>query len=372
MRVLQLLDTLERGGAETLVLDVCRNASRHGIDAIFATSSGGELLGEFQQSGVRVYVLKRTAKLDFGIIRDLRSIIKKEHVEIVHAHQAMDGLHVFLATTGLDVARILSFHGYAYTLRKRLALRYLVPRVDANIAVSDTYLKSLLTLEPSWQEDWFKVLHNGIDVERIGTEQSSLRAELGLDRATPLFGMIGNFGRWKDQATICRGLPSVFHSIPRAHFVFTGDSLGSDTRLIEECKQICVDLEITERVHFLGRRMDVGSVLRSLDVAVSSSLQDTFGLAPVEAMFLGTPVLLSDIPPFLEITDNGRVATFFHTRNEVDFANALAAIWKDIDRARSKAQAAKRWVTGRYTIDAHLCELERLYAKVLDGRRRLK
>ena len=58
MKVLKLLDTVDRGGAETQALDICRNGHRFGLD-ITLISGGGSLEGEFRESGVRYIGLRR-------------------------------------------------------------------------------------------------------------------------------------------------------------------------------------------------------------------------------------------------------------------------------------------------------------------------
>ncbi len=75
MNVLHLLDSLNRGGAETLVLDICRNADSGGLNLTFAASGGGELEAEFENSGVEYFRLQRRLPIDPNLIRQLRKII---------------------------------------------------------------------------------------------------------------------------------------------------------------------------------------------------------------------------------------------------------------------------------------------------------
>ncbi len=109
MKVLHLFDTINRGGAEILALDVCRNAADFDIDLTFVTMQSGELEAEFRASDVKFIRLKRRLPIDFGAILKLRKIIKNNAIQIVHAHQGVDGLHLYLATVGLPVKRVLTF-----------------------------------------------------------------------------------------------------------------------------------------------------------------------------------------------------------------------------------------------------------------------
>ena len=69
MNVLHFLDSLNRGGAETLVLDVCRNAERCGLNLTFVASGGGDLEKDFENSGVEYIRLQRRLPVDLNLVR---------------------------------------------------------------------------------------------------------------------------------------------------------------------------------------------------------------------------------------------------------------------------------------------------------------
>ena len=136
MRVLHLLDSVNRGGAEAQALDVCRNASGFGLEMTLVTAHGGSLEREFQESGADYVRLGRKLPIDLSFAKQIRKIIKEREIEIVHGYQAVDGMHLYLAARGLkNVRRVLSFQGYIADRRNRLASKFLIPRMDANIAL---------------------------------------------------------------------------------------------------------------------------------------------------------------------------------------------------------------------------------------------
>src|SRR5215510_11647876 len=111
MEVLHLLDRLERGGAETIALDICRNAARHGLEMTFVTTGGGAMEEGFRASGVEFIKLNRRLPIDPGVVFGLRKIIRERGIEIVHGYQPVEGLHLYLATRGLPTKCVLSFQG---------------------------------------------------------------------------------------------------------------------------------------------------------------------------------------------------------------------------------------------------------------------
>src|SRR5205085_6830201 len=101
MRVLHLLDTLNRGGAEMQALDVCRNARDFGIDLTLITMKGGVMETDFRASGVDFEKLNRRFPFDLFLASQLRKIIKERQIEIVHSYQAVEGLHLYAAARPL-------------------------------------------------------------------------------------------------------------------------------------------------------------------------------------------------------------------------------------------------------------------------------
>jgi len=370
MRVLHLLDSLNRGGAETLALDVCRNARANGLDLTFVATGGGELEDDFRRSGAPFVRLSRRAPLDPKLVGQLRRLITERGVEVVHCHQAVEALHAYLATRGSGgrVKRVLSFHLCAADAKNRLALKFLAPRMDSNVAVSRELLACLGTEGGFETAKNFQVVYNGVDAARLqataGAGGLLLRSELKLPEGDLLLGMVGNFyaDARKDQLTVCRALPAVFRRAPRAHFVFAGGHAGvGATRIYQECVNYCREQGIADRVHFLGQRADVADVLRALDIFVFSSRKDSFGVAVVEAMLAGVPSVVSDIGALLEVTNGGEYAAVFRTGDAGDLARRLFELIEDRTRRVRLAEAAGRWAAREFGIETHIANLLKLY-----------
>jgi len=306
---------------------------------------------------------------DLKLIGQLRELIKERGIEVVHCHQAVEALHVYFATRGGGggAKRVLSFHLCAADAKNRLALKYLAPRMDANIAVSRELL-SCLGAEGGFQTDKnFHVVYNGVDAARLlrrATGSSDdLRDELKLTENDLLLGMVGNFyadGR-KDQLTVCRALPEVFARMPDAHFVFAGGYAEAASPIHQECVNYCREQGIATRVHFLGKRADVANVLDALDIFVFSSRQDSFGVAVVEAMLAGVPAVVSDIGALLEVTGGGAHASVFRTGDADDLSRQLIALAGDLALCAGRGERAKRWAASEFSIETHIGNLLKLY-----------
>jgi glycosyltransferase involved in cell wall biosynthesis len=363
MKVLHILDSLNRGGTETLVLDVCRNARAQGLDLICVATSGGALEAEFQQAGMEFVRLQRRLPIDPRLVAQLRALIKERGVAVVHTHQAVEALHAHLATRGTRVKQVMSFHLCTADAKNTRALKYLAPRMHANVAVSRDLLACLRTSAGFDTRRNFHVVYNGVDEHRLKPAGGDLRAELKLDPDALLVGMIGNFyadGR-KDQLTVCRALPQLFAAAPSAHFVFVGAHAPAAAQAFDECVRVCQAQGIAERVHFTGARADIPNVLRALDLFVFSSRADSFGVAVVEAMMAGVPAIVSDIGALREVTDDGCYARLFRAGDADDLARRLLELAGDRAGRAELGARGRQWAGAQFGIAAHIARLRELY-----------
>lgn len=365
MKALHILDSLNRGGAEILALDLCRNARKNGLDLAFAATGGGTLEEDFMNSGALVFRLNRRLPLDPSLVLKLRKIIKSEKIRIVHAHQAVEALHAFFAVQGTGARLVLTFHGYIPDAKNRTALRFLIPRTAANVSVSREFLKWLTEREKFDTAKNFHVVYNGVDAHRLAASGKDFRSELGLPPGVLLFGMIGNFyaAPRKDQLTVCRALPEFFSQVDNAHFVFVGGK--EENSDFERCVRFCREHEIADRVHFLGVRSDVADILHALDAFVLATRHESFGIAAVEAMLTKTPAILSDIEPLREVSRNGEFAEIFETGNAAALTEKMLKIARDEDLRNDLANRAQLYASANFSIEAHLENLKKLYKSII-------
>lgn len=369
-----MLDSLNRGGAEMLCLDVARNAGRHGFDLTFVASGGGDLESDFASSGTDFIRLQRRFPIDPLLVQRLRKIITERGIEVVHAQQAVEAIHLYLATRGTNVKCLMSLQNYILDRKNRIATEWIVPRMDAVCPVSDSMQEWFRNGEGFDITDRFFVLPNGVDRSRLvptrPSSQQSLRNELGISTNSHLLGMVGNFypDVRKDQLTICKALPQVLADRNDVHFVFVGSVHAGAEEYFEKCHKICNDARLDQRVHFVGKRADIPDILAELDLFVFSSVQEGLPVAAVEALLMGVPMLVSDIPPLLEVTGNidgeQPYSAVFTTGDPEDLALNLDRLLSEPDELRGLGESAKALAPKRYSIEAHLDRLMTVYETI--------
>ncbi len=366
MKILQIRDKLARGGIEILLFDILKNVKALNLEMKLVTFCEGDFDKEFLESNISIIKLKRKYPIDLRLVKSLRKVIIENKIDVVHSHQAIEGLYAFLATRGLDVKNVISHHGSTYPLKDKMVMKYLIPRIAANISVSQSYLNRLSEIEGFNTSKNFHVVYNGIDKTKLDVSPIDLKKELNIPDSNLILGMVGNFyGSGRDQLTICKTLPRLFKEYTNIHFVFVGGWSKENSLNFHNCHNFCKEQKLLNRTHFLGARKDVGNILKTLDIFVYSSNHDTFGIAVVEAMLAGKPVVLNDIAPMLEISNNGEFAEIFKTKDTNSLIKALKKLIDNHENRHLLGQRGKVWATENFTISNHIEQLKLLYNRIL-------
>ena len=395
MRIAYLFGSLNRGGMETLLLDVFHNARKNNMDAIGIYRKTGLLEADFVRSGVVMYKLP-VQKNIITYLLHLRILLRKNSVNVVHAQQPIDALYALLACFGTGIKVYLTFHGYDLSenkLGKRI-IRFIIRHTYLNIFVSDTqrsYYQDKYLLNHAKQQ----LVYNGISFDKLekfsinkkmfikqcSNDQNlnitcsvlqhkkddigRLHVELNIPSQTHLFGTVGNFNSGRDQQTICRFLFLLNEHKVDFHFVFIGKRIENTPWLYDNCVEYCKSNGLSKKVSFLGVRNDVSKILNELDAFIYSTNHDTFGIAVVEALAVELPVFVNDWAVMSEITDNGKYATLYKSKDENDLLREFMLFLQNKPLYQAKAIEAAKFVRERYSIEKHIEGLKAVYNKLI-------
>lgn len=349
-----------------MTLDLCRNARANGLDLTFVATGGGDLEEDFRNSGVHFIRLERKRPLDLELVAQIRQIIQERNIQVVHSHQPVEALHLYLATRGSQTKRVMTVHGATPGAKNEIAFRFVLPRSHGCVAISHDLHNALANRRGLNKKKSFSVITNGVDPTRLESSDRNLRDDLGITHDSFLIGMVANFSpvARKDQMTVCEALPKVFAKLPQAHFVFVGSRSPVAPHLFDDCVRFCRHQGISDRVHFLGKRSDIANVLRALDVFVLSSEREGSPISVIEAMMMGIPTVLSDIAALREVSNNATYAELFRTGDSDDLATKLITLAAKAEYRTRLAAEAKQWARENFSIGNHIANLIRFYGSV--------
>ena len=369
MKVAFFIGSLNRGGAETLVLDTFR---MHGVlpfECILFYRNEGDLSDDFRATGVPMFRIKPQGfKLVY--FHQLRRILKRERVDILHAQTLLNAFLSLFCVCFSSVKLVASFHGFYSSIRDRFFTHFVMWFADASLFVSsyerEWYLRQ--TLVSSQRK--FYVVPNGIDFSKLTRQYpcpSFLeRTELSSSGQKINLAMVGSFVEGRSQLFLCKCIKRLLDDgCVDFQFYFIGRRSAAEPERFDECLRFCEENGLLDVVHFLGARSDVPAILQHIDGFVYATNHDSFGIAVVEAMAAGLPVVVNDWEVMKEISCDGKYACLYKTRDIDDCVERLKGLLMDLPQYKYKARLNASFVREKYSIENHIQNLYSLYQRVV-------
>lgn len=296
MKVLQVITSLRIGGAEKLIIDMVPRyiALGHQVDVLLFDGIDTPFKQQLQKKGVKVYELSR-GKSVYNPLNLFKLLPYLRRYDIVHTHNTACQLFAAIGSVLCSVVLVTTEHNTSNRRRNwkwyRMVDEWMYSRYRAIISISvgtTVELKKYLSLKCS-----LYTIPNGIDVKAYSTAIPVTRDDLGCSRHSFLLMMVAGFREQKDQDTIIRALSW----LPK----YVQLCLVGDGERRQICESLAKDLKLENRVIFVGIRSDVQRVLKAADVVIMSSHYEGFGLAAVEGMAAGKPVIATQVPGLAEV-----------------------------------------------------------------------
>lgn len=374
MKVAYFLGTLNRGGAETLILDICRQHEQLPFEFVCLYRREGNMSEAFKTSGASLKHIPKRKSLLLYIIR-LRKWFKREDITIVHSQTASNTLLLALALCGTGIKVVTSFHGHLFADAAWWKRKIVYAASDKIICVSE-YQKRYY--EQKWglpEGNKLEVAYNGIDFTKF--DRLEPREDLTFDIGDWTFDknsgirlcMVGNFVKGRSQMVIVKALHKLKEKREKRKeergkwdFYFIGRKDNGQERRYDDCVQYCEKNQLTN-VHFLGGREDVPELLRTMDGFVYSTEHDTFGIAVVEAIAAGIPIVVNDHPVMKEVCGVANEGIrYFRTDDAEGAAAQIEAMMADLEKSKQAAAANAKRVREQYSIEKHIERLNEVYA----------
>ena len=296
MKILHVITSMLSGGAEKLVSQLApmmRDAG-HQCDVALFNGESTQFRHNLVSEGIKV--------IDFsvgGSVYNPLYIVKliglMKGYDIVHTHNMSPQLFAAIGSVLCSVVLVTTEHT---TSNRRRDWRWYAPverwmygRYKAVIGISPAATENLLCHTKISCPVY--TIANGINVRQYADSVALSREEIGVGETSVVIAMVAGFRRQKDQMTVIRAislLPSKYELV-----------LVGGGEKFQECKECASFLGVGDRVHFLGVRSDVANILKTVNIVVMSSHYEGFGLAAVEGMAAGKPVIASNVSGLADV-----------------------------------------------------------------------
>ena len=357
------------GGASTVINDVIARADRTRFAPALACLSPGRWPEMVRASGTPAYSFPRgrlrSARNLARLVLGLRGVIRREHSELVHASENSALLYAAIAghLTGTPVVFHIHSPLQARSLSERVVARLLQRMRPDHVVYTSAGARhrSMPFPDVPWT-----VVQPGVDsVARAGGDAARARRQLDLPDDAEVISMFARIEPMKGQADFVGCLGLLARSRPRLYGVMCGPA-DRASPYWHRLQRMAVELELGARLVIPG---DVRPPLRDDLVAASAvvvhpSHAESFGLAVLEAMAGGRPVVAADTDGPRSLIEDGVDGVLTPVGNVDALAEAVAALLDDPDRRRRMGAAAAHSAAG-HRVDDTVSEIESVWDQVL-------
>jgi glycosyltransferase involved in cell wall biosynthesis len=366
MKVLHVIDSLNRGGAEILLSNLLPLLKCKGIDiTIVSVSNKIGLVDIFRKNNIPVYSLDFNGtiyqiKAILHASQNLKSIIMKEKPDIIHSHLYTADLVTRIAV-GKRLPLISTLHSYdKWWLEKRRLksriktfLDYISGKLSKSfyIAVSKS-VKDYACKALNISEDRIIVVYNGINPHKfIVKDYQSYQIN-----NQPLIIQVGRFYKEKGHETSIKAMLIIKKYYPKAKLLLVGD--GPLYSFIEnEIKS----LELINNIELLGVREDIPDLLLKADIFWMPSEWEGLPIACLEAMASGLPIIASAVGGLLEIISDGETGYLIPKGSYEQLAERSLRLFKDFDLRKKMGLMSRKIVERNFTIEKTAKEYISIY-----------
>jgi hypothetical protein len=348
----------QRGGGELMLLHLMQQGRSLGINWSVLFLEDGPMLPQVQALGVKARVLSagRLRRVD-QMVAAVRSIARALREQRAHAVLAWMGKAQLYASPAAVLAGVPSVW---YQLG--------MPRTTdwMDVAANVLPARGVLTCSRAGADAQarlsprrpIRIVHPGAELERFQPDSLpapiDARRRLGLPLDGPLIGIVGRLQRWKGMHHLVAAMPEVLRHRPDARCVIVGGDHPFEPDYLAELRRTIESLGLGDRVLLAGLQRNVPEWVQAMDVFVHASANEPFGIAIVEAMALGKPVIATDRAGPTEIITHG-IDGMLHTFGSVEtLAKSIVTLLADPDFARRLGAAAQKrardFSTERYAV----------------------
>ena len=264
--------------------------------------------------------------------QDMKKLLQENHYDIIWTNEPVMGVVTRLAANkyrlrGTKVVYMChGFHFYKGASLPNWLIFYPIERIMSR------FCDMIVTINHE-DEARAKTFHCprveyihgiGVNTDRLHNrnEQSDIRAELNLSRDDFLVLSVGELNENKNQQVIIRALAQL--KDPKIHYLLCGKG---DQR--EKLESLAKELGIGDNVHFLGYRKDVPQVMQAADIYAHPSKREGLGLASLEAMACGLPLVTSNVQGIPDYVKNGVTGFMCEPTDADKFAEHLDVLIRD-------------------------------------------
>ncbi|MBK5272438.1 MAG: glycosyltransferase family 4 protein [Bacteroidia bacterium] len=371
IRVLQFADIINRydfidniiqfANPEEFEINVCVRSEQHNIASpVFPERSKYKLLRG------------NSKKELFSSAWKLSRLLKKWNIDILHTHHFDQAIIGWFATKIYPKTKLVIGRHYSdalYRLPNRLKQRLLlkieqkINNSASRIIVPSKYIFEILTQTQHVNANKIDIVLYGFDPKKYMEPSAEAIANVRKEFMMEERFVIGNFSRLheeKGHIYLLNAVSKAKEYIPNLLLLIVGE--GSERKKIEK---LINESGLSNIVKLLGWRKDAMVIMKAVDIVVQSTLQEAFSQVMCESLWMGRPLVMTDVSGAIDIIKDRENGLLVPRENAQLMADAIIELVQDTELRNKVSQNGRSYVERKLSISSIIPLYEASYRKVL-------
>lgn len=369
-RVLLLIDSLVRGGAQRQLVELALNLDARRFEpTVLIYFDLQQFRAELDAARIPVVLIEKKSKVDVAFLIRLTRFLRKHRPDVIHAYLNTPNFWARVGGKLAGIRFILTSErsgdiGHSFV---RVALERVLQHFSHLIITNSESVKSVLVRRIGVPPDKIRVIYNGVDVRKFSavanSELERLRRVFAISDQDFVVTLPGRLAAEKNHICLVKAVEYLGSARGRMKVLFVGNELDLllKQRLIGEIKQ----RSLGDHFIFAGLQDDMAAIYALSNVVVLPSLWESFPNVLLEAMAASRPVIASNISDNRKLIEHGVNGFLFASNDERELANCLDAL---VNSGREKlarmGEAGLAIVQSRYSIEEMVHSYQTIYSSV--------
>lgn len=378
--ILQIVPSLDTGGAERTTIDIARALRAAGWTALVATR-GGRMAPELAQAGgelIRMRAGSKSPRVIWANAGRLVRLIRERNISLIHARSRSPAWSALLAARRCHIPFVTTYHGiYQAKWPFKRWYNSVMARGDVVIANSEWTAEHV---RRTYAPKRLVTIPRGIDLAYFDPAKvepyrvTALRARWHTQTDERVVLLPGRLSRWKGQLVLLAAIDRLqkTNRLPKGvRVVIAGDAQRRDTYR-EELKATVARYELHGIAGIEDHIDDMAAAYCAADIVVSASTDpEAFGRVPPEAAAMGKPVIATDHGGARETVVNGETGLLVIPDNVTALADALAELFaRPQDQLAAMGERGRAHIVRNFSLERMCADTLAVYRELLESPRK--
>ena len=379
-RILLLDSGYKLGGGQRILILIARHINKKRFEPIVFCRRGSLLLNILKQEDINTrefYIISKwSCKILnyfllainlFFIVPRLIQVVYSEKIKLLHSNR--NDMHLPSIIVGKLLGVPVVVHDHLYIKKVRHIIIDFICGLFSNQIISvSKAMKTKLKLAP-FSKKKVTVVYNGVSPNYFTDTENqpqSMKKDFGIKENQLMIGTLARISPEKGIEYLIDAFNQIKKQFPNTKLVIVGDAYSSSDKIYKQrILKLIKAYHLQNDVIMPGYRSDVINLIQGVDISVSSSLMESFGLFILESMAMGKAVVATEVGGVPEVVENGRTAILVKPRDSISLAKAISTLIFDEKMRINLGIRGKKRALKYFSIHNTIYQIEDIYDTIL-------